>query len=59
LPRLKKLRDEHVAQLLFAGKSAEEASIGAGYDPVGSSFASGARKRVNRKDIKACVSDLP
>jgi hypothetical protein len=56
--RLLDPRHEHVAQLLFAGKSAEEASIGAGYDPAGTSFASGSRKRANRKDIKARVAEL-
>ena len=57
MSRLLDRRHEHVAQLLFAGKTAEEASRGAGY-PDGTSFRANAKKRAGKKDIKARVAEL-
>lgn len=50
-------RLELLAQGLARGKTVIEASQAAGYKP-GSSFASNARKRANRKDVKARVLEL-
>jgi len=49
---------EHVAQLLFAGKSAADASRGAGYPDDGSAFIDNARRRANRRDVKARVVEF-
>jgi hypothetical protein len=50
-------RFERVAQSLAAMKSAEQASIDAGY-PKTSSFAANARKRATYPEIKARVKEL-
>lgn len=50
-------RLERLAQELARGKTVVEASQLAGYKP-GSSFSSNARKRANRKDVKARVLEL-
>jgi hypothetical protein len=50
-------RLEHFAQLVFAGKSADDAARGAGY-PDGTSFSSNARKRSQRRDVRARVAEL-
>jgi hypothetical protein len=51
-------RLEAVAQNLAKMMSPEEASAAAGYDAKKTSFASNARKRACRKDVKARVADL-
>jgi hypothetical protein len=58
MPRLENGRMEHLAQLLFAGKDTYDASRGAGYADDASSFASNARKRANRREVKARVAEL-
>jgi hypothetical protein len=50
-------RHERVAQSLAAMKSAEQASVEAGY-PKKSSFAANARKRATYPEIKARVKEL-
>jgi hypothetical protein len=58
MARLSNPRLEHVAQLLFAGKSAADASRGAGYPDDGSAFIDNARRRANRRDVKARVAEM-
>jgi hypothetical protein len=58
LARLPNPRMEHVAQLLFVGKSSADASRGAGYPDDGSAFTDNARRRANRRDVKARVAEL-
>jgi hypothetical protein len=58
MARLLNPRMEHVAQLLFTGKSAADASRGAGYPDDGSSFIDNARRRAHRKEVKARVTEL-
>lgn len=50
-------RLEVVAQAIAAGKSPVEASAAAGY-PQGSSFASNARKRAQRADVRSRVREI-
>jgi len=57
MPVLPNARHEIVAQELAAGRSMVEASRVAGY-PDGSSFASNARKRAQRADIRARTAEL-
>jgi hypothetical protein len=56
--RLSHPRLEHVAQLVFAGKSPADASRGTGYPDDGSSFIDNARRRANRRDVKARVAEF-
>lgn len=55
---LKNPKHEMVAQELAAMRSAEEASATADYDTAASSFAPNARKRAQRKDIRARVIEI-
>lgn len=55
---MKDRRHERVAELLSAMKTPEQASAEAGYDTKAKSFASNARKRACRPDIKARVAEL-
>lgn len=58
MPVLRHPKHEAVAQALFAGQTAEQASEAAGYPTGASSFAPNARKRVQREDIQARVAEL-
>jgi hypothetical protein len=57
MPKRNKAQLEKFAQALALSMSAVEAAKAAGY-PLGSSFAANARKRANRKDVKAMVAEL-
>jgi hypothetical protein len=49
---------EHVAQLLFTGKSPADGSRNSGYPDYGGAFIDNARRRANRRDVKAAAADL-
>lgn len=55
---LRNPKHEIVAQELAAGKTPEQASDLAGYDRSASSFASNARKRAQRKDIRERLKEI-
>lgn len=57
MPALRNPKHEIVAQELAAGHTPEQASETAKF-PKGSSFAANARKRAQRKDIKARVAEI-
>jgi hypothetical protein len=57
MPKGTKARLELFSEALAMGKSSSEAAHIAGY-PAGSSFASNARKRAQRSDVKARVAEL-